>query len=317
MSLAGNDTITVTIGSGPGSISEVAMDVAGNGIITTLSDTTISDCDITAAETGISIPTVNYTMVRGCRIQADIGINDAGTASTIEGNKIDADSACIQLVGNHARVIGNQLENADSGVHDLSAFYSIIVGNNITNITGIVGSEWAIRVTGVGAVIADNIIELCNGGIEIQSNQAGAHVTDNIIHITDEAPGIRFSSDGGIIAGNYVKPGNHGIEIAGNDNVIEGNIIDMSDLFDDDTWDGVFIDDGSERNLIEDNRIIGTVSFQPRYGINISTSGCIDNVYVGNFAVTADFGTAPYNDAGTGTQNTYPSAGGAQGDNFV
>lgn len=92
---------------------------------------------------------------------------------------------------------------------------------------------------------------------------------------------------------------------------VDGAIVKANTMFLEDEFDGIRVE--GDGNLIEGNRI-EAVAGPPDSGINI-VSGT-GNIYVGNQAV-GTYGTAEYIDGGTSSINTYPSAGGAQGDNFV
>lgn len=88
----------------------------------------------------------------------------------------------------------------------------------------------------------------------------------------------------------------------------------------DDTFDGIRLEGDSNRNVISNCKVKTIANLggnQLRYGINISASTCDDNVVVSNdLRPSADFASDAYNDAGTGTVNTYP-AHATYGDNFT
>ncbi len=64
---------------------------------------------------------------------------------------------------------------------------------------------------------------------------------------------------------------------------------------------------GSSYNNIQDNTCrAGALANKPKYGINISNAACTKNLVANNDLYNDGFGTAPFNDAGTGTKlNTY------------
>ena len=102
--------------------------------------------------------------------------------------------------------------------------------------------------------------------------------------------------------------GEHGVELNGSsDCIVTDNLIYEPGIDLDNTFDGILITTGSDRNDVRGNKILPQVAISPRYGINIATSDCDDNRIGDNsYGVLADYGTFPLNDAGTGTR--YPTA---------
>ncbi len=124
----------------------------------------------------------------------------------------------------------------------------------------------------------------------------------------------------GIIAHNSLDVQQHGISLTDTSRcLITGNLIVEPSEATDNTYDGIILAGNSDLNEIRDNKITGrSVANQPRYGINISAATCDDNSYLGNrTGPAADYGTGAYNDAGTGTINTWPGAAAPQGDNLL
>ena len=109
----------------------------------------------------------------------------------------------------------------------------------------------------------------------------------------------------GTVAGNVmVSPAGHGVEVAGSSDVtVQSNVIDEPGHATDDTFDGVILSGDANRNLVAGNRVIPSPAPNAtRYGINVSAATCDDNVIDGNFLGDAStYGTASYNNAGTGT----------------
>lgn len=162
------------------------------------------------------------------------------------------------------------------------------------------------------------------GGIVVDRNGAGQGATiiaNNNLEAVHNGPGIYcIGLIDSIIADNYLEDiGEHGIHLTDcKDMTVSGNIVRGCSDTVANTFDGIHLDGDSDTNLIFGNRIRKLSGGNNiRYGINISAATCNGNVYYGNYCPTASFGTAPYNNAGTASQNAMPAAGGAQGDNFV
>lgn len=154
---------------------------------------------------------------------------------------------------------------------------------------------------------------------------SGAVVAGNTAD--DLTAGIRVElCDNALIIGNVLGAGGtgylggHGIHVIGGESAaIIGNSVYKPGQDTNNTFDGIILADEADRAVIFGNRVtLVAGGNQPRYGINISTADCTDNIYAGNTAgPSASFGTGAYNDAGTGTANTWPGAGAPQGDNFI
>lgn len=170
--------------------------------------------------------------------------------------------------------------------------------------------------------ITDNIIQqpgengiavVCTGTGVLQS----VNIEDNIIHEPFLHGIVVDQVDEYVIEGNSLKSvQRHGISaIDSSYGLINGNLIRDAGLETHNTYDGINTSGSTTRTDITNNKIESPgASPQMRYGINIS--GGINNYYGNRAGPSANFGTAPYNNGGTGL-NTFPGAGGAQGDNFV
>lgn len=117
------------------------------------------------------------------------------------------------------------------------------------------------------------------------------------------------------IVGNIIRlPYEHGIALVDSDDCnIADNTIWHPGQNVVATYDGIIVTT-SDRNYIHGNKIVSQSDWQAAHAVNI-VSGT-DNKYAANDA-SGTFATAAYADTGTATQNTWPAAGGAQGDNFV
>jgi len=93
-----------------------------------------------------------------------------------------------------------------------------------------------------------------------------------------------------------------GIYLGGsNNNIVMGNSCFENSQTTDNTSDDILLD-VSDYNLIASNlcRAGGEIN-KPKYGINISNATCDGNKVINNDLYDDGFGTAPYNDDGTGT----------------
>ena len=248
-----------------------------------------SPVSIVNCHTGSTAPFVQSTggshslHILGCYTQGPISLADAFEA--LIANNLISDSLTVS--GERNVIVGNTVGDASPGISHGAGDLAVIVGNTTSGIA----------VTGVrDAVVAGNIL---NGeGVSLSGCTA---VT---------------------VSGNTVlAPFNHGVGLTdSSDSTVSGNTIDNlnSNSVPDNTYDGINLAGNSDRNHVTGNLIIANddPTRRTRYGVNVSAATCDLNSYVGNRA-TGTFGTAPYNDAGTGSINTWPGAGGAQGDNLT
>ena len=105
------------------------------------------------------------------------------------------------------------------------------------------------------------------------------------------------------ITGNVCRlNGRHGIDVYHtHNNAILGNTCSENSQNTDNTYDDIILD-GSDYNNIQGNTCrAGDETNKPRYGINISDATCNENKVINNDLYDDGFGTAPYNDSGTGT----------------
>jgi parallel beta-helix repeat protein len=111
------------------------------------------------------------------------------------------------------------------------------------------------------------------------------------------------------VSGNHCNGnGGHGIYLYGSsNNIISGNYCLGNSQSITNTQDDIFVDSSSSYNNIQGNTCrAGGLGNVPRYGISIEDVSCISNIVIDNDLYDDGFGTAPFNDAGTGTKlNTY------------
>lgn len=108
------------------------------------------------------------------------------------------------------------------------------------------------------------------------------------------------------IADSYISSGDHGIHVAeGVVVIIADNIIDSPGSLMANTYDGVYVEQGSEV-VMSGNKIIPNEFVSTRYGINIGASSSDCRVGDNDYSDITTYGTHPLNDAGTATK--YPTA---------
>jgi len=96
--------------------------------------------------------------------------------------------------------------------------------------------------------------------------------------------------------------GQEGIRLHGADhNTVVGNTCMANSQGADNTFDDIRIQ-GSYNNIQGNTCRAGSLANKPRYGINISNVFCDENLVINNDLYDDGFGTAPFNDAGTGTK---------------
>lgn len=149
----------------------------------------------------------------------------------------------------------------------------------------------------------------------LQSNMFGAFLDVSNYNIFSEnsfqgngAQGLAVGLHGGCYINlivNNIFDGNgfDGLGVANSDhNVIEDNEFFENSQDTTNTYDDIILA-GSDYNLIQGNLCrAGNLANVPRYGINISNASCDSNEVIDNDLYNDGFGTAPFNDAGTGTK---------------
>jgi hypothetical protein len=231
-----------------------------------------------------------------------------------DGHGIDCTGAVAIVVGN--RVALNDGIGLTVGGF-LSGPYNLVVGNEFISNGG--GGIDFYNVTFAGKnVIVGNLCDSNAGhGISCGGDQGHHQITGNLCD-SNALSGIRVAGIGGTVSANSVmESGQHGIHLTNADQmVVSANLVASNSKLTNATYDGIFVENDSDKNLITANRVFDLAGGNgQRYGINISAANCDGNVYVGNFA--SDGGrTAGYNNAGTATVIAYPGAAAPVGDNF-
>lgn len=206
--------------------------------------------------------------------------------------------------------------------------WGILTTSTITNITiseNFIDSQGqGIGVGGAGVnrlMIRGNIIEAASHGMNIAGSAAFFEVTNNVVRQAGDKGIWMQGGQQGVLSGNVIEdPGEHGIHLDDMDEVVVvDNVISNPGTASANTYDGIFVDNDSDRNLIHHNQISPDIGGpgDTRYGINVNSSDCDCNAVVGNYLGDSTFyATAPLNDSGTGTWLTYPNDA-TWGDNFV
>lgn len=260
-----------------------------------------------------------------------VGINTGANDCLVEGNTVDmglvTDAAAKGILvntGQRVRVIGNSVTSASTGEACIEADgdYQVVMGNTVNPRGGVIG---ILNDGGNGEIVGNTILHTSavgtgsgGAGIRLAGFALGVTVANN--YIVDSYVGIASLGSTGqscIIADNFIyNVETHGIHI--NDvsrHTLTGNHILDPGAGASNTYDGIFLEANCDECTMMAN-VIDQSGNTPRYGINIANANCDNNVYVGNRAL-GSFGTAPYNDSGTNSVNTWPAAGGGQGDNLL
>ena len=255
-----------------------------------------------AGNAGAGIVGVGVTNVFICKCFIETGAAGIGLSSgcnnvQIRGNYINAFTSGdgVSISGGQGYVVdGNYIIAAADGIGAFNTPSDLILRGNYID----AGDDGIVIGSASWGVIEGNVIDLpADLGIWLQG-------------------GEWFT-----LAGNVInEPGQHGIRLDDqDDSTVYGNVVMHPGGDTSNTYDCIILHNESQRNLLFGNRLIARPGGNTtRYGLNVDDATCEDNVYYGNYASLAStFGTAAYRNAGTGTQNTMPAAGGAQGDNFL
>jgi len=150
-----------------------------------------------------------------------------------------------------------------------------------------------------------------NLGIAVTLASNDGKLTDSIVWGRDDIAVLVYGDDC-LVAGNRIRAEQDGVVIEGFGTQADRNIVRDNHFFWpgddlDDTYDVIRITDNADKNVIDGNIIHPDVTDQPRYGINIDGSTCLENVIGHNsFGDLTDYGTFPLQDLGTDTR--YPAA---------
>jgi len=155
-------------------------------------------------------------------------------------------------------------------------------------------------------VIQDNV---CQGndddGIYVDNHSLNNIISGNTCQGNGKR-GIYVSllSNNNLVSSNCCQGNNRaGIQIeTSNDNLIADNICTENSQGSTNTYDDIYLLDDANHNNIQGNTCrAGSLANKPAYGINISAATCDGNLVTNNDLYNDGFGTAPFNDAGTGT----------------
>jgi hypothetical protein len=174
--------------------------------------------------------------------------------------------------------------------------------NRAFNLRVASGQGDGIRVVGATAIL--NSVDISSQATAIRVE--GGRMVAALLEIGSEGNGIELESDGSVIGTSRVQTGLHGIYVTGGGNLIVGVEMPVVGVT---SGDGIHL--AGNANTVMDCQITGDGTTNSA----INAQGD-DNVYVPNVA-RGTFATAPFIDGGTGNVNTFPNAGGAQGDNLV
>jgi len=261
-------------------------------------------------------------MIIGNSFDGGIGwsVQSAGDANWVVANNTFRQSLGINMIDPQLRtsIIGNFFEDGQI-VFNGDATGCQVSGNVFEQATiNTVEGAVAFDGTATDCVVSDNLIR-SPGGTEGVRMVGGlnSRVVDNLIGAGADIGILMSGAQRCVVSGNTVEfAGEHGIALVDSSlNLIEGNLIFDPSQNTDNTFDGINLAGDSDDNDIWGNKVIGSVSApQPRYGVNISAATCDTNSYLGNrTGPGTDYGTAAYNDAGTGTINVWA---GTAGDNY-
>jgi len=204
------------------------------------------------------------------------------------------------LVGNNNTVSGNICQgNAWSGIYFLG---------NLNTGSGNVcqdNDQNGISIGGNNNSIVSNI---CQGnglsGIYL-SNSVTNIITSNTCQ-ENNINGIylTFSSNNNVISSNTCQGNNdHGIRLESSDhNAIVSNTCTENSQAISNNYDDISLSLSDYNNIQGNTCRAGALDNKPRYGINISDASCDGNLVTNNNLYNDGFGTAAFNDAGTGTK---------------
>ena len=258
-----------TTGTGP-----ALWMVTGSGV-----GTKISDLSIRMPDNGLSTQMAIKISEGGCLVER-VGIGDIQQAG------VGFDGVGIEInAGGNSQIIGCSIFDAVGTPIDISA------------------------TSALQTQIRDCYIRTDESSTAPCIDVNAAHVSITDCHLFPGADGILVTADHGMIANNSIRggfsgtSGEHGIRLTGaSDCQIVNNKIHEMGLATDNTYDGIFVEGDSDRNVIHGNKITPQVGTSLRYGINISASTCNDNLIGYNdYGVLADYGTSHLNDIGTDT----------------
>lgn len=190
----------------------------------------------------------------------------------------------------------------------------IVVSDNISDSEGarflLVGTA-----SGVNVGVLGNQIRTGAGAgepsIQIESDEPCV-VADNVVLGNSGGPYVQLSGIGHSVAGNtLIECPEHAIDLIDcSESVVSGNVILDPGKGTSNTYDGIRLSGDSDYNAVVINRVRSAAANATRYGVNVSAATCNNNVVADNvLGPTASYGTASFNDAGTGTVTTRDANG--------
>ena len=193
----------------------------------------------------------------------------------------------------HSSQIEINLENCD---------YDVISGNVCSSgFTGI-----RVASTTASIVMSNRVLNMTDAAMLI-SQATRCVISNNYLYGSVWGLEITSSSQENIFSGNACIKNQLGILLsASNHNLVIANYITESSFDAHNSSDDIMLHNADYNNIQDNTCRAGSLANKPRYGINISNAGCDSNLVIDNDLYNDGFGTAPFNDAGTGTKlNTY------------
>jgi parallel beta-helix repeat protein len=218
----------------------------------------------------------------GFGIQLGDTVNSTGACTYIhiENNHCQGNKICgiILTLSNNNTVTGNTCQGNEEGIYLDTSNNNTVTGNTCQ------GNE-----EGISLATSDNNTVTGN---TCQGNGTGIYLA---------------TSDNNTVTGNTCQGNGTGIYLyASDNNTLTDNTLTENSQSITNNYDDIKLEDSSYNNIQGNTCRAGDLANVPRYGINISNVGCVGNLVVDNDLYDDGFGTAPFNDAGTGTKlNTY------------
>jgi len=265
---------------------------AVGGLGTELTGIVIADLQIdggagAVSDCGIYFEYVDYSYIQNVYSRR----HDSGTGSYISGVYL-LNSDCNTITGNTCQGNSNGLHLSTSNNNTVTS--NICQGNSSSGIY---------LYTSNNNTITGNTYQGNSNGIEISASNNNT-ITGNTCQ-GNSSNGIYLEvSNNNTITGNTCQGNSvNGIylDISRNNTVMGNTYLENSQLLTN-TYDDIFVDNGSDYNNIQGNTCrAGGLAAVPRYGININSADCDDNLVANNDLLDDGFGTGSFNDSGTNT----------------
>lgn len=258
-------------------------------------------------EDGIKLLTCDFNTILGntCQGNGLQGIflhdsdNNVISGNTCQGN-ID-DGIYLYLSDNNT-ITGNNCQGNDDAIDMVSS------NNNTVSDNTFQGSYYyGIHLDGsINNTIVGNTCQGNNSrGIFLDDASNSNTVSGNTSQGNGKDGIYIIASNSNTISGNTCQ-GNkdHGIYIRDNsdNNTVVGNTCLENSQGTTNTCDDIYLTNSDYNNIQANTCRAGALAKKPRYGINISDATCDGNRAIDNDLHDDGFGTAPFNDAGTGTR---------------